>query len=194
MLRTAVADFVHRCIRLIMRYHIRNLWQWGAAAINGARIRGQGSSVSVNKCVFIHTNERQWLGALVSQYSLKRNSGDPDAFDVQILHTRDFPYLQAREGDKFLRGGVERVWHMDDLQSFTPLRFQPPAQMQWQGRAVLIDPDIFALGSGGRAGHPGCPHSDIRPRRKTHGLPPVGRVGPVGGSQQHRPNHRGGGS
>jgi hypothetical protein len=100
----------------------------------------------VKKCVFIHTNERQWLGALVSQYSLKRNSRDPDAFEVRLLHTRDFPYLRAREGDKFLRGGVQRVWQMDDLQSFTPLRFQPPSQMQWQGRAVLIDPDIFALG------------------------------------------------
>lgn len=101
---------------------------------------------AVKKCVFIHTNERQWLGALVSEYSLRRNSRAPEQFDIKILHTRDFPYLRAQEGQSFLRGGSQRVWRMADLQSFTPLRFQPPGQMQWQGRAVLLDPDIFALG------------------------------------------------
>jgi hypothetical protein len=100
----------------------------------------------VKKCVFIHTNERQWLGALVSAYSLRRNSLDPDAFEVKILHTRDFPYLSEQEGNSFLRGGTQRIWRMSDLQSFTPLRFQPPQQMHWQGRAVLMDPDIFAVG------------------------------------------------
>ena len=83
----------------------------------------------MKNCVFIHTNERQWLGALVSEYSLRRNSRAPDSFDVRILHTRDFPYLREQEGKSFLRGGTQRIWRMDDLQSFTPLRFQPPQQM-----------------------------------------------------------------
>lgn len=96
--------------------------------------------------VFIQTNERQWLGALVSAYSLKRNSADPDAFDVQTMHVKDFPFLAAREGQPFLRGGTTRVWRMDDLQSFTPLRFMPPKLMGHEGRAVVIDPDIFAVG------------------------------------------------
>jgi energy-coupling factor transporter ATP-binding protein EcfA2 len=34
----------------------------------------------------------------------------------------------------------------DDLQSFTPLRFLPPELMGYQGRAVVIDPDVFAVG------------------------------------------------
>ena len=96
--------------------------------------------------VFIQTNERQWLGALVSAYSLKRNSAHPDEFDVEIMHVRDFEFLAAREGQEFLRGGGKRTWHMDDLQSFTPLRFMPPQLMGHQGRAVVIDPDIFAVG------------------------------------------------
>ncbi len=96
--------------------------------------------------VFIQTNERQWLGALVSAYSLKRNSAHGDAFDVEILHVRDHPFLAAREGQAFLRGGNRRVWRMDDLQSFTPLRFLPPELMGYQGRAVVIDPDVFAVG------------------------------------------------
>ena len=99
-----------------------------------------------NNCVFIHTNERQWLGALVAEYSFRRNSAHADKFDVKFIHTRDYPYLSAKEGQTFLRGGTERVWHMDDLQSFTPLRFLPPKLMNWQGRAVLTDPDIFAVG------------------------------------------------
>jgi hypothetical protein len=97
-------------------------------------------------CVFIHTNERQWLGALVAEYSFRRNSAHVDKFDVKFIHTRDYPFLSAREGQPFLRGGTQRVWHMADLQSFTPLRFMPPKLMGWQGRAVVTDPDVFAVG------------------------------------------------
>ena len=96
--------------------------------------------------MFIHTNERQWLGALVAEYSLRRNSPKADKFDVRFIHTRDYPYLAAKEGQTFLRGGTSRVWRMADLQSFTPLRFMPPKLMNWQGRAVVIDPDVFAVG------------------------------------------------
>jgi len=96
--------------------------------------------------VFIQTNERQHLGSLVSAYSLKRNSARPDAFEVEIMHTRNFPFLAEKEGLEFLRGETRRVWHMDDLQSFTPLRFMPPRLMGHRGRAVVIDPDIFAVG------------------------------------------------
>jgi hypothetical protein len=100
----------------------------------------------MDNCVFIHTNERQWLGALVAEYSFRRNSRHADKFDVRFIHTRDYPYLAAKEGQSFLRGGTTRVWHMDDLQSFTPLRFLPPKLMNWQGRAVVTDPDVFAVG------------------------------------------------
>lgn len=100
----------------------------------------------MDKCVFVHTNERQWLGALVAEYSFRRNSANPDAFDVRFIHTKDYPFLAAKEGQSFLRGGTSRVWHMDDLQSFTPLRFMPPRLMDYQGRAVVTDPDVFAVG------------------------------------------------
>ena len=49
-------------------------------------------------CVFIHTNERQMLGALVGQYALKRNSPNADRFDVRILKTEDYPFIRAKEG------------------------------------------------------------------------------------------------
>ncbi|TGD71122.1 hypothetical protein E4634_19970 [Mangrovimicrobium sediminis] len=100
----------------------------------------------MEKVVFIHTNERQWLGALVAAHSFRRNASDPDSFDIRFIHTRDHPWLAAREGQEFLRGGTTRVWRMDDLQSFTPLRFTPPQLMNYSGRAVVTDPDVFAAG------------------------------------------------
>jgi hypothetical protein len=96
--------------------------------------------------VFIHTNHKQYVGALVSAHSLKRFSRHADAFDVTIIHTRDHPFLAAKEGQRFLRDGQWREWRMEDLQSFTPLRFMPPELMGYEGRAVIIDPDIFAVG------------------------------------------------
>jgi hypothetical protein len=99
----------------------------------------------MDHCVFIHTNHKQWLGALVGQYALRRNSRHNDRFDVRILHTRDYPFLWAREGEWFLRDGGKRTWRYDDLQSFTPLRFMPPELMGYSGRAVVIEPDVFAV-------------------------------------------------
>ena len=96
--------------------------------------------------VFIHTNERQRLGALVAEHALRRHSRHAEAFDVRVLEARDFAFLTEREGQPFLRGGAARIWTMDDLQSFTPLRFLPPRLMGFEGRALVIDPDIFAVG------------------------------------------------
>jgi hypothetical protein len=96
-------------------------------------------------CVFIHTNDKQIIGAHVAAYALKRNSRHADAFDVRFLKTEDYPFLAARAGQTFKRDGVTRVWTMDDLQSFTPLRFMPPEAMGYEGRAVVIDPDVFAI-------------------------------------------------
>ena len=96
--------------------------------------------------VFIHTNHRQYLGALVSAHSLRRNSRHADEFDVRIIQHKDYPFFARHEGESFLRDGVTREWHNEDLQSFTPLRFMPPELMGYQGRALVIDPDIFAVG------------------------------------------------
>lgn len=100
----------------------------------------------MKKCVFIHTNERQWIGTLIAAYALRRNSAHPDEFDIEIIHVKDHKFLWDKEGQAFLRGGTTRIWHMDDLQSFTPLRFLPPRLMGYEGRALVIDPDVFAVG------------------------------------------------
>jgi hypothetical protein len=97
-------------------------------------------------CVFIHVNHRQILGAHVGEKSLRYFSRHNDKFDVKFIETKDHPFLLAKEGEMFLRNGVKRKWRMNDLQSFTPLRFMPPELMNYRGRAVVIDPDVFAVG------------------------------------------------
>lgn len=97
-------------------------------------------------CVFIHTNDRQRIGAVVAEHALRRNSTRADDFDIRVLRREDHPFLAVREGQRYLRDGSWRVWRNDDLQSFTPLRFMPPEAMGYTGRALVIDPDIFAVG------------------------------------------------
>jgi hypothetical protein len=98
-------------------------------------------------CVFIQANDQQMVGALVSAFSLRRNSQQPEAFDVRILRQEDFPFFAAHEGQAFWRGDRKHnKWLNGFTQAFTPLRFMPPELMGYQGRAVVIDPDIFAVG------------------------------------------------
>ncbi len=105
----------------------------------------EAGRAELKPCVFIHTNEKQVVGALVAAYALRRNACRPDSFGVRIIHTRDYPWLGARQGQSFIRDGAIRTWDMGDLQSFTPLRFLPPQLMDYVGRAAIIDPDVFAV-------------------------------------------------
>ncbi len=104
------------------------------------------SSNTGKPVVFIQTNARQMMGALVSRYSLKRNSAHADAFDVHFMEAGEMDFMREREGQLYLRDGEKRAWLNDDLQSFTPLRFLPPQLMGYRGRALVIDPDVFAVG------------------------------------------------
>ena len=123
--------------------------------------------------VFIHTNPKQAVGALVARHALIRNSAAPERFDVRIIDTSDFPAFERYEGRSYLREGKQAVWRNDDLQSFTPLRFAVPELMGYAGRAVLTDPDIFALADinlAARARHG---------RRRGAGAADAGRLAPA---------------
>jgi len=101
--------------------------------------------VSARNTVFIQANARQMLGAKISAQSYRKASSRPDSFDVTIIDAADFPRLM-QSGQSILRAGHVRDWDPDDLQSFTPLRFAPPSLMQFQGKAVVTDPDCFGVG------------------------------------------------
>jgi len=96
-------------------------------------------------CVFIQTNHKQIAGAIVAEYAIKRFSDHAEKFDVKIIHQKDYPFFLANEGKPYLREGHHRIWRNDDLQSFTLTRFMPPQLMNYQGRSIQIDPDIFVI-------------------------------------------------
>ena len=49
-------------------------------------------------CVFVHTNHRQYVGALVSAYSMQRSSTNAGLFDVKIIEHKDYPFFRQYEG------------------------------------------------------------------------------------------------
>ena len=98
--------------------------------------------------VVIHTNDQQMVTALVSAHSLKARSKSPDLFDVRLLRLEETPHLYKRQDQTFIwwEGLFPSVWLRRDLQSFAPLRRMVPAMLGFKGRALVIDPDIFAIG------------------------------------------------
>jgi len=101
---------------------------------------------AVRPHIFIHTNAKQLIAAMVSAYSMKRNSAHADKFDVVLIQQESYPFFARREGQSYLRKGTtKRIWDQNDLQSFTLTRFMPPALMGHQGRALVVDPDVFAV-------------------------------------------------
>jgi hypothetical protein len=101
---------------------------------------------AVDHCVFIQANHKQMLGAIVAEYAVRRNSRHNERFETRIMSYDEIPLFKEREGETFLRAGEKRIWVRDDLQSFTPSRFMPPGLMGYRGRALVIDPDVFAVG------------------------------------------------
>ena len=99
----------------------------------------------MNQTVFIHTNNKQRLGAKLAKFAIKRRLPDGSPIEVEILNVDALPEFEAFAGKEYLRAGKPVVYDQDDLQSFTLSRFMPPELMGYQGRSIVIDPDIFAI-------------------------------------------------
>ena len=95
--------------------------------------------------IFIQSNRRQLIGALVSAHALRRAAGHLPLPSITVLQQEEFPFFARGQGQRYLRNGESWIWNNDDLQSFTPLRFLPPELMGYQGRALVLDPDVFAV-------------------------------------------------
>jgi hypothetical protein len=116
--------------------------------------------------IFIHTNAKQRLGALVSAHSFRRAARDPDGLQVKLLEVEHYPSLMAADGRSFRRGGHAHVWRSDDLQSFSPLRFAVPDAMGHEGVALVVDPDVFAVADVGALFAEGMQGQAIRCRNR----------------------------
>jgi len=97
------------------------------------------------KTVFIQTNNKQLLGARLARYAIERNLKHGGLVTIKIMNVDEMPLFQHFVGKKFLREGKYTTYDPNDLQSFTMSRFLPPELMHYKGRAVVIDPDVFAL-------------------------------------------------
>jgi hypothetical protein len=95
--------------------------------------------------LFIHTSKHEILAAKVALYSHLLISENTDHFDVKIIQIEDEPYIMGMHGRSLIRNGREGAWYNDVPQSFLPLRFIVPKLMNYKGRAVLTDPDVFAV-------------------------------------------------
>jgi hypothetical protein len=102
----------------------------------------------VKPTVVIHTNDPQLVAARVCAHPLKSSSRSPDRFDVRLLRLEETPHLYRRNNDPFVwwDGDAPSIWRRRDLQSFAPLRRLVPALLGFRGRALVLDPDVFAVG------------------------------------------------
>jgi hypothetical protein len=97
--------------------------------------------------IFVHTNDKQMLPAKVCAYSVQARSKDPNQFELRLLRIEETPHLYpGREGRRFLWDRRVCIWHNRDLQTFAPLRMMVPELMDFRGRALVLDPDVYAVG------------------------------------------------
>ena len=95
--------------------------------------------------VFIKTNRKQLLGAMLGKHSILRTAAHPEQFDVRLIVVDDLPLFQGFVGKRYRRRGETITYDLNDLQSFILASFHVPELVGYEGRALVIDPDIFAL-------------------------------------------------
>ena len=97
--------------------------------------------------IFICSNENQLIGAKVAKNSITQRSNYCED-DVKIILESNVSQLNYFFSKPYLRGGRMIMFDKNDMQSFTLLRFYIPELMGYQGRALVIDPDIFLVKNG----------------------------------------------
>jgi hypothetical protein len=98
--------------------------------------------------VVIHTSDAQMIAAQVAAHSLTSRSKNADRFHVRFLRLEETPHLERHDGARFVwwPGDQPSTYRRRDLQAFAPLRRLVPELLGFRGRALLLDPDVFAIG------------------------------------------------
>jgi len=100
----------------------------------------------VTQGIFVQTNDNQLIGAKVAKFALEtRGRARERGVPVTIMNVSKMPLFGAFAGACFRRGSRMPIYDPHELQSFTLSRFMPPELMGFSGRALVIDPDVFAL-------------------------------------------------
>lgn len=100
----------------------------------------------MKKGIFIQTNNKQLFGAKIAKFAMEtRGKAYEHNIPVTIMNVETYPWYMKYAGMKYTRGKETRTHSPSDLQFFTLSRFLPPKLMDYNGKAIVIDPDIFAL-------------------------------------------------
>jgi hypothetical protein len=97
--------------------------------------------------IFICTNENQLIVAKVAKNSIIRRSKYSEN-DIEIIQASEVNKLSYFFSKPYLRQRRMIEFDKNDMQSFTLLRFYIPELMNFQGRALVLDPDIFLVQKG----------------------------------------------
>ncbi|WKZ29086.1 MAG: hypothetical protein QY323_06200 [Patescibacteria group bacterium] len=95
--------------------------------------------------VFIRTNKKQILGGMLGKHAILRTAAHPEQIEVRYMVVDDMPLFRDFQGKTYKRHGETITYDINDLQSFTLSAFMAPELAGYEGRAMVIDPDIFAL-------------------------------------------------
>lgn len=95
--------------------------------------------------VFIRTNKKQILGGMLGKHAILRTAAHPEQIEVRYMIVDDMPLFRDFQGKSYKRHGETITYDINDLQSFTLSAFMAPELCGYEGRAMVIDPDIFAL-------------------------------------------------
>ncbi len=95
--------------------------------------------------VFIRTNKKQILGGMLGKHAILRTAAHPEQIEVHYMVVDNIPLFRDFQGKSYKRHGETITYDIDDLQSFTLSAFMAPELTGYEGRAMVIDPDIFAL-------------------------------------------------
>ncbi len=85
------------------------------------------------------------LGAKLAKFALETTGALAAGIPVTIMNVDENPDYLSFAGMEYKRGTELRKHDPKDLQFFTLSRFMPPELMNFDGRAIVIDPDVFAL-------------------------------------------------
>ena len=99
----------------------------------------------MNLKIFIFCNRALSLAALVSRYSILRNTKHAAEFEIELLNEQHFELLKIFQDSHILWGGRLHRWRYDSDLSFTLLRLIPPQLMNYQGRAAVVEADTLVL-------------------------------------------------
>jgi len=101
---------------------------------------------SCRPTVFVHTSNLQLLPALVGIHSLRTRGNIHGTLDVRLLRLEDTVLDRRRDGQEFRANGI-KTWNHRHHYAFHFLRRRVPELMAYEGRALVVDPDVFAVDS-----------------------------------------------